>query len=336
MQKNRLLELDAIRGLAALAVVMYHYFYRYNKIYGHDDLAVNWAYIGQYGVQLFFMVSGFVIYWTLNKVDKPMDFIVSRFSRLYPAYWAAVILTFSIVFIFDLPGRQIGFEKAALNGLMFHEYFKIKHIDGVYWTLTVELTFYFWIFIFYLSGLLKYVEYLLSPIVLISILQSQNIIELSWLLNKLLIVNYASFFIAGICFYKIANLLSNRWTFLVLAFCLASTIFVYSVNVFILSSMFYIFFHLATSGRLKFLSIKPLVFLGGISYSLYLLHQNIGYVIINKFYEQELNPLMGILVATVTSIILAIVATKHVERPSLNFIRNVYKKRYKPRSNEIQ
>lgn len=100
--------------------------------------------------------------------------------------------------------------------------------------------------------------------------------------------------------------------------------------------MFYIFFHLATSGRLKFLSIKPLVFLGGISYSLYLLHQNIGYVIINKPYEQELNPIMGILVATVTSIILAIVATKHVERPSLNFIRNVYKKRYKPRSNEIQ
>jgi peptidoglycan/LPS O-acetylase OafA/YrhL len=334
MQKNRLLELDAIRGLAALAVVMYHYFYRYNGIYGHGDLAVDWTYEGQYGVQLFFMVSGFVIYWTLNKVDKPMDFIVSRFSRLYPAFWAAAILTFTIIYIFDLPGREIGFKKAALNALMFHEYFNIKHIDGVYWTLTVELTFYFWIFTFYLSGLLKYAEYLLSPIILISILQSQNIIELPWLLNKLLLVNYVSFFIAGICFYKIANLISNRWTLLVLGFCLVSTIFVYSVNVFILSSMFYIFFHLATSGRLKFLSIKPLIFLGGISYSLYLLHQNIGYVIINEFYNHELNPIIGIFFATCFSIALASIITTYIERPSLIFIRTIYKVGFKTRKNQ--
>jgi peptidoglycan/LPS O-acetylase OafA/YrhL len=335
MQQNRLLELDAIRGIAVLVVVIYHYFYRYNGIYGHENLTVDWAYIGKYGVQLFFIVSGFVIYWTLNKVNKPMDFIISRFSRLYPAYWVAAILTLSIIWIYGLPSRELDADQAIMNIFMFHEYFNIKHIDGVYWTLTVELTFYFWIFIFYLTGLLKYSEYLLSSIVLISIFQSQGVIEIPWLLNKILIVEYVSYFMAGICFYKIANNVANRWTWVVLIFGLVSTIFMLSTKIFILVTMFYVFIYLATTGKLNFLSIKPLVFLGGISYSLYLLHQNIGYVIINEFYRQDLNPIIGIFTATLSTIFLAYVITTYVEKPSLFVIRNIYSKYPKVRNKEI-
>lgn len=162
MNQNRLLELDALRGIAALAVVIFHYFYRYNTIYGHENLPSDWAYFGQLGVELFFMVSGFVIFWTLNRVDKPLDFLVSRFSRLYPAYWLSVIITFFIVAIFTLPGREVSLTQAILNLLMFHEYLKIPHVDGVYWTLTVELTFYFWMFFLYLSVGFKHVEKILS------------------------------------------------------------------------------------------------------------------------------------------------------------------------------
>jgi peptidoglycan/LPS O-acetylase OafA/YrhL len=325
MENNRLVELDAIRGIAALAVVIFHYFYRYNNIYGHEALSVEWAALGKFGVQLFFMVSGFVIYWTLNRVNKPVDFIVSRFSRLYPTFWFSAILTFTIVFIWGLPGMEVNIHQAIMNIFMFHEYIGGKHIDGVYWTLTIELTFYFWIFTFFVTGILRYTKYLFSPLILISILQSQGFIEISFWLNKLFILEYLSYFLAGICFYKVVNKSANKLTYAILALCLISTLFVFSQKVFLISLAFYVFFFFAISGRLKFLSVKPLIFLGGISYSLYLLHQNIGYVIINKFYGLGIDPIISIITAICVSILLAYFTTRFVEKPSLIAIRSAYR-----------
>ena len=95
---NRIIELDALRGIAAIFVLIYHYTYRYNSLYGHsgilEELGFYW---GKQGVQLFFMISGFVIFLSLNHLKKPMDFIVSRFSRLYPPFWIAIACTFLVV-----------------------------------------------------------------------------------------------------------------------------------------------------------------------------------------------------------------------------------------------
>ncbi|WP_370661069.1 heparan-alpha-glucosaminide N-acetyltransferase domain-containing protein [Psychrosphaera algicola] len=57
MKNQRLLELDALRGLAALAVVCYHYFYRYNELYGHESVNVGWSHIGKFGVELFLWLA---------------------------------------------------------------------------------------------------------------------------------------------------------------------------------------------------------------------------------------------------------------------------------------
>ena len=146
MSSKRLLELDALRGIAALMVVFYHYFYHYNEMYGHQSIPVSWSFVGRLGVALFFIISGFVIFWTLSRTERPLNFIVSRFSRLYPVYWFAIALSFVAVLCFGLPGREVSLRDAALNTLMFHEYLDVPHVDGVYWSLTVELSFYFWNF----------------------------------------------------------------------------------------------------------------------------------------------------------------------------------------------
>lgn len=325
MNSQRLLELDALRGLAALAVVIYHYFYRYNQIYGHENLFVDWSIIGMYGVHLFFMVSGFVIFWTLNKTERPLDFLVSRFSRLYPAYWFAVIFTFSVVYAFGLPGREVSINSAIANILMFHEYLSVPHVDGVYWTLTVELTFYFWIFLLYLSSSLNKVEEIFSLLVITSILHSLDIISVPHFLYKIFILEYVSLFLAGICFYKLTNGVGSKKTIITLMLSLSSAIAIYSIKVFILFSCFYLVFYLAVSGCLKILSLRPLVFLGSISYSLYLLHQNIGYVIINKAYDLHLNYFAGISAAIAVSIILSTFSTKFIEKPALMAVREAYK-----------
>lgn len=325
MNHQRLLELDALRGLAALAVVFFHYFFRYNEIYGHEGLHVHWSHLGHFGAQLFFMVSGFVIFWTLNRVERPLDFIVSRCSRLYPAYWLSIFLTFSIVYFFGLPGREVSLNDALANTIMFHEYLGIPHVDGVYWTLTVELTFYFWIFLIYLSSNLNRVEEIFSIAVLISIFHSLEFITVPEFLYKIFILKHLPLFLAGVCFYKLVNSCAGKKTVFALVLSLLSTLAIHSLKIFFLFFCFYLLFFMAVSGRLRVLTFRPLVFLGSISYSLYLLHQNIGYVIINKSYELQLNPMIGIFSALAVSIILGTIFMKYVEGPTLRYIRRTYK-----------
>lgn len=325
MKHNRLVELDALRGIAALAVVLYHYFYRYNQLYDHRTVNVDWLYFGKYGAQFFFIISGFVIYWTLNNIEKPMDFLVSRFSRLYPVFWVSLFITFSAVSLFGLSGKNVSLTGALLNLLMFHEYFGTPHIDGVYWTLTVELTFYFWVFILYLFRQLKNAELWMTPVLLLTIMQAKDIIELPVFVNRLFLVYHINFFIAGIGFYKLVNKKATRLTPIIIIFSLLSTAVTISVKHFILFSFFYSVFFFAVSSRLKFLSFKPFVFLGAISYSLYLLHQNIGFIIINKFNEHHLNPNSGAVLSLLLCITIASLLNKYIEKPSLIFIRNVYK-----------
>jgi len=74
------------------------------------------------------------------------------------------------------------------------------------------------------------------------------------------------------------------------------------------------------------LAAKPLLFLGGISYALYLTHQNIGYVVINAVSMNGGDPLLAIALAIVVSITVAYCLTRFVEQPSMNIIRKVYKK----------
>jgi len=325
MKNQRLLELDALRGIAALAVVFYHYFYRYNKIYGHENVPVEWISKGHLGVNLFFMVSGFVIFWTLVRIEKPFDFIVSRFSRLYPVYWAAIFLTFSVVAIFGLPGREVSLPNAIANVLMFQEYLRIPHVDRVYWTLTVELTFYFWIFLLYLGGQLKKIEWVCMLLLLVSILYSAKLLSIHIAIYKIFLLKDLPFFAAGICIFNIVNYGINKLSAATLFIALMATAFIYSLTHLVIFTFFFGIFYLAVSGNLKLLSAKPLVFLGSVSYSLYLIHQNIGYVVINKFYEMNWNPLAGIAAAIATSLLLAFLLTKFVEGPSQKYIRQRYK-----------
>lgn len=325
MNSQRILELDALRGIAALSVVIYHYFYRYDEIYGHQGITLAWSGFGQYGVHLFFMVSGFVIFWSLNNVQRPLDFLVSRFSRLYPAYWAAVIVTFITIYSFGLPGREVSIENVALNFLMFHEYLKVPHVDGVYWTLTIELTFYFWIFLLFLSSQLNKVVGIFSVLVLVSVCHTLGIVTIPSPIYKLFILHQISLFLAGICFYKLASGSRNAIDIAAIILSLLSTIVTHSFEAFFVFSCFYIVFYLAVQGHLKMLSVRPLIFLGGISYSLYLLHQNIGYVIINKAYDLQLNPFVGTFGALAVVITLATLFMKFIEKPALKAIRGAYK-----------
>ena len=107
--KHRLEVLDGIRFLAAAYVVVFH-FAAGDRGSWHGPSRVLFAPLftvasyGWLGVELFFMISGFVI--CLSAWGKTIgQFAVSRFVRLYPAYWFAILLTTAVVLGDDLPRR---------------------------------------------------------------------------------------------------------------------------------------------------------------------------------------------------------------------------------------
>jgi peptidoglycan/LPS O-acetylase OafA/YrhL len=58
---------------------------------------------GDLGVEIFFVISGCVVFMTLKRVQTTKEFIISRFARLFPAYWLCLIITALIIFFFPIP-----------------------------------------------------------------------------------------------------------------------------------------------------------------------------------------------------------------------------------------
>jgi len=71
----------------------------------------------------------------------------------------------------------------------------------------------------------------------------------------------------------------------------------------------------AVSGKVSWLAARPLVWLGAISYTLYLTHQNIGYIVIRNLEAHGAHPLLAILVAVILSVALAVAMHHLVEHP---------------------
>ncbi|MDO6839798.1 acyltransferase [Paraglaciecola chathamensis] len=325
MKNKRLTELDGLRGIAALAVVLFHYIYHYDNIYGHSFAVSELFRFGYYGVHLFFIVSGFVIYWTISKSKNSFDFIWSRFSRLYPVFWAALSITFLSLLFFSLPGREKEIGTFLMNITMVHEYFNYSHIDGVYWTLTLELAFYFWIcLIFYLGKLDEIEKILIFWVITATILTFETLgLNIDKRIGKFFLLDYIELFSAGICFYKYKTSSYTNWTNTLLLVSSIALFLSYPLITALGLFSFFIIFLLVVTNRVPILGNRFIVYVGTVSYSLYLIHQNIGYLIIHGFYKANFNPIFGIAVALLVSFTLAHLLTNLVEQPSLKALRRI-------------
>ncbi|MEA5153977.1 acyltransferase [Raineyella sp.] len=143
----RFRELDGLRGIAALCVVLHHFTGGYQSRYPDAPPPLIEAAWGAYGVQLFFFISGFVILMSAGRAQRPGDFAISRVSRLYPVYWIAVTLAIVLTIIFRVPQTPQSLWDRALNYTMVQRWLQVPNVDGVYWTLAVEMQFYVMVFI---------------------------------------------------------------------------------------------------------------------------------------------------------------------------------------------
>lgn len=303
---NRINYLDGHRGIAILLVIFFHAYSRWSEILPYGDKFSTFPLFeyGFLGVQLFFILSGFVILMTLDKCNTIQGFIYQRWLRLFPAMLAcSVIIYISSGFFFERPlGEPLA--KNLLPGLIFVEPYVLTKLTGInfqslegpFWSLYVEFKFYviaaliyFWIgsknlvIALFLCSIVCFFLAKIAP-------NSDNIFLIN--LDSVMVLlsgKHFGWFAAGAAFYLFTKSGNKAWYLFGLFICvISSAMLAYqskSIATFIAIIVLISVFVLSlTSVKLQhILSHKFLLYLGFISYPLYLLHENMMISIILKF-----------------------------------------------------
>lgn len=307
---NRLYQLDSLRGICAIMVVVYHYFYRYDSIYGYEDIHVMWSYIGQFGVYMFFIISGFVINKSVNSKSNCLLFLKSRIYRIYPTYWFCLAMTFMVITYFGLAGREVSISEASLNILMFHHIFNVNNVDGVYWSLQAELAFYLICTISYMFKRIS-LSYILIFVISATTLSKffHSALYSHFLLFKL---EYLPVFLIGVVLADKKTSIKER---IFIKFFSIFTIWIlFGIKTALLLVCLSIIFQVIIRTDTHLINNKYLLFIGTISYPLYLIHQNIGYVIINELRSIGVSSLAAIFLTSLISVFLSYIIHIRIEK----------------------
>lgn len=144
---GRLVAMDGLRFAAAGAVLLYHFtatstatsYWGADPVQAFPVLNEVTRY-GWLGVELFFMISGFVILLSADGRGVA-GFVASRVGRLFPAYWACIVLTAALQQFWS-GGRRTTLVETLVNLTMVQDLFEVTGVQVVFWTLLVELKFY--------------------------------------------------------------------------------------------------------------------------------------------------------------------------------------------------
>jgi peptidoglycan/LPS O-acetylase OafA/YrhL len=331
-RRSRLSALDGLRFFAAIAVVGYHYTAHGSSNWGPQSsvvfptLSQVTAY-GALGPKLFFVISGFVILMTAWGRDIP-GYVASRISRLFPAYWAAVASTTFLLFVLWPEKRGITPLDALVNLTMVQKAFSVPHVDGVYWTLWVELRFYLLIGLFALVGITR--QRVLAFAVLWPVLAKLAMRSDATLLHTMLITEYAPLFAGGMLLFLIYKeghsflpwLLVGMNAILAVQSLLAvqvssltedTGVAVSALLVAVLLVGCFAAVAVVTMTPVARLDWKWLTTLGALTYPLYLVHEYWGWWVINRLHE-AVGPYVALLAAVAFSMALACAILYGVER----------------------
>ncbi|MBI1781934.1 MAG: acyltransferase [Sphingobacteriales bacterium] len=329
---SRYKELDALRGIAAMAVVFFHFTMDYpGKKTGFE--------LGVTGVDLFFIISGFVIFMTIGKVSSSKEFFVNRFTRLFPVYWTCVTFTYILKAVTPqlvTDTTPVSFARYLANLTMFQYYLRFEDIDGPYWTMLVEMLFYISIAILFSLKKMKYIVEIGAAILGIA------------LINDLLLQHYFHFligvhkafplfthfplFFAGIVFYKIMHLNKGDKQQFYLYGCIALAYitklaladnggpgvgFLGFPKYAMCLAFYFLLFILFVNGLLKFIVNRVTLFFGKISFPLYLIHHylSIRVMIPMLLKHTPINYWIICLITLTTIISLATIVSYTIETP---------------------
>lgn len=326
---GRIATVDALRGIASLSVAWFH-FTNANPALAPGNVKSSGRY-GWLGVYIFFVISGFVIPYSLEKAKygyrQFWRFLSKRIVRLDPPYFANILFILGLAFVVQLvPGFRGPQPHFAASQLLSHVAYLNSivgktWINPVYWSLGIEFQYYL------LIGLI-------FPLLCASRLATRMLTTFALLVpgffipgGSLLFV-HLPLFVAGILTYQFkVGRLSKGCYFGALAVTAVVTGFALGVTIAGTCAI--------TSVAIAFVecSGRILTWLGSISYSLYLMHVPVGGKIVDigtRFRHGQLVPSLFLIAAMAASIFAAWVLYRIVELPAQRLSSRIsYKKREK-------
>ena len=275
-------QIDNLRGYSALLIAVFHIFYRYLQIY-HPGMEPGWMmYFGDVGICIFIIVTGFFLKAssTGGKKESVVKFYFRKIIRLWPLYFLCISITWVCVYLFGLPGREVSFVDYLLNIPFVNGFIGRPYVDGAHWYLTTIIS------LFFVYGFIS------------CILKKEKtiIVYIIWFIvcDGLILFGKPGFaqFIGGqylgnaVCGLALRNVLLSEgkkerysWGCLIVL-CFISIVAVRGISGVICHSIGFLIVALAATKRLWIVSNQLGGWLSIISFSLYLIHQNIAYLII--------------------------------------------------------
>lgn len=334
MIKQRIEYLDSARGMASLSVLIFHSV----LAFGSTDMymgGINFFFekyfdLGKIAVIVFFLISGFVIPFSIKGEDKLKaikGFIISRFFRLYPVYWLSVLMGYFII-------GNVSSLEFIVNFTMLQQFLGFKNIIGLYWTLQIEMIFYFLVVLVFILNWLGNIkkEFILSLVFLfLALVMAYFRFELDIKLPVAIPLSLSLMFFGA--YYRTLALFDNPKAekltkiYCLLYFILIPIICVLGYNKEMgFNESWYKYTITYFSGITLFFLIgkyRPSNFyteyLGKISYSLYLFHPIIIYILQKIDFEIPLNGYLKLIITLIITILFSHYSYAFIENPSINY-----------------
>ena len=353
---SRIQYLDGLRGVAIFLVIFYHAFSRWHSIvpYGDELRYFPLFHYGRFGVQLFFMISGFVIFMSLERSKNFPEFMIRRWIRLFPAMLICSLIIYSTTsFFYERPAGIPEFS-ALLPGLTFIEPYwwqlilgsPVGELEGAFWSLYVEIKLYLVAGIFYfLIGGQRMIWVMIGLFLVAAIVLFLGPVfqEHGWHQAKQLLNAFSGrpcgWFAAGALFYRHFNE-KKQWLLVVAIITAVAAALVegkagrgemlYEWRPALAATVVALIFMVAALNQKvqKVLANKLLLTIGFISYPLYLLHENMMVSLIIK--SGHLLPwvppiLMPVIPITIV-IGIAYLVARYFEPPIRSFLKALHLK----------
>ncbi len=304
---------------------------------------------GWLGVCLFFLVSGFIITHVAMR-ESALDFLVKRVFRIFPPLWFAILLTVFVEWFMSptplQPGSGSYSIKQVLLAMTLFNYLMAKNVvvSGVAWTLIIEMSFYFLMWI--MLPLLRRQPLLVTTFGLIIVgaaLGTRNQFGESYFVLVVTLSYVPILFIGQAIYFRWSNRCSTLTSGALITasageFILGTHLIQpqmlqanadgsYAVSMAYAIAIFV--FVLILNNRLYFPRFLEMI--ADSSYSLYLLHPVVGFYVLDVL-TPHMPLTLSILIATIVSIVVAFLSHKFIEEPSRKSARNLLKFAHKTRS----
>jgi len=339
VRENRLRALDGLRLVAALMVAVYHYAGRGAQVstsWGSDPrhefpTLHNFATYGCLGVQVFFVISGFVI--CMSGWGRSLkSFFASRVSRLMPAYWFAVALLIVVMALPGIPFKGVSPSDALVNFTLLQQPIGAERVLGVCWTLWVEIRFYaLFALLVVIPGAnrRRVLTFSIGWLFAVAITQAAH----QPLLDLVVMPEYAPYFIGGMGLYLVHRDRSDiyAWGLTGAGFLIGQhyavkglwnasdpNAFAHRTTFGIVAIVAFAFVSVAVIalGWMNWANWRWLTLAGALTYPFYLIHEHLGWVVIWALHRKLEIPAIPTFFLTVGGMLtLAYLIYRLVEKP---------------------